>query len=254
MVSSASARRAVMRAAERFGVAEQVKQMRALTNKGLRRDLRDHAALRLLVATTVARDADTVDVGAHRGDVLEELVRVAPDGRHVAFEPLPHLADELRKRFPQVDVRNAAASDTAGEATFQHVTDAEGYSGLRLRDLPPGAGVEEISVRLERLDDALPGDFAPSFVKIDVEGAELQVMLGARETLARHRPIVVFEHGAGASDRYGTTPDLVFDLLVDECGMRIFDLAGDGPYDRERLRRTFSGQVDEPVWNYVACP
>jgi FkbM family methyltransferase len=243
-----------MRSARRLGVEEQVKQLRALTNRGLRRDLRDHGALRLLIAATVPRDAHTVDVGCNRGDVLRELIRVAPAGRHIAYEPIPALADDLRRRFPQAEIRDVALSDTVGTSTFQHVTDADGYSGLLRRDLPAGVHVDEITVRLERLDDSLPDGFAPAFIKIDVEGGEMAVMRGARDTIGGHRPIVAFESGRGASEHYGTTPDMLYDLLVEDCGMRIFDLAGEGPYGRERLRDTFDGNVAQPVWNYVACP
>jgi FkbM family methyltransferase len=254
MPSIATAKRAVMRGAERLGVDGQVKHLRALTNRGLRRDLRDHAALRLLIAGTVPRDAHTVDVGCNRGDVLGELIRVAPAGRHIAYEPIPALAEDLRRRFPQAEIRNVALADTTGASTFQHVTDADGYSGLLRRALPPGAHVDEITVRVERLDDTLPDGFAPAFIKIDVEGGELAVLRGARDTIDRHRPIVVFESGKGSSDYYGTTPDMLYDLLVEDCGMRIFDLAGEGPYGRERLRETFNGNTKQPVWNYVACP
>ncbi len=57
-------------------------------------------------------------------------------------------------------------------------------------------------------------------IKIDVEGAELEVLKGATETIKRCKPVIVFEHGLGASDHYGTTPDLIFDL-VSGCGLKI---------------------------------
>ena len=38
--------------------------------------------------------------------------------------------------------------------------------------------------------------------------------------LRRNRPFVVFEHGLGAADCYGTRPEQVFDLLSD-CGLRV---------------------------------
>jgi FkbM family methyltransferase len=239
-----------MVAAQRIGVDEQVKRARALFNRGLRRDLQDHATLKALIAAIVPREGHTIDVGAHAGDFVAELVRVAPDGRHVAFEPIPELASSLRDRFPQVDVHEAALSDEAGETTFEHVTNMPGYSGLRRRSLPADAHVHQLTVRLERLDDVLPEEFRPSFIKIDVEGAELQVMRGARETIRTHRPYVVFEHGIGGSDVYGTTPGMVHDFLVGECEMRIFDLAGDGPYSPLDFEAVF----DQPIWNFIACP
>jgi hypothetical protein len=67
--------------------------------------------------------------------------------------------------------------------------------------------------------------------------------------LERYHPVVLFEHGVGGADLYGTGPDQVFDLL-DGVGLRIFDLEGDGPYSRDRFEDTFT----EPIWNYLATP
>jgi FkbM family methyltransferase len=245
-----TARHAVMRGAERLGIDDQLKHLRALTNPGLRRDLRDHTTFRAIIAAVVPRDGHTIDVGAHKGDVIAELVRVAPDGRHIAYEPLPEFARGLRERFPQIDVREAALWDAAGETTFEYVANLPGYSGLRRGRLPRDANVKQIRVSLERLDDTLAEDFRPAFIKIDVNGAELQVLRGARETLLRHRPVVAFEHGRGFAEVYGATPAMVHDLLVAECGMRIFDLVGDGPYSRDHFEEVF----EQPIWNFVACP
>ena len=58
------------------------------------------------------------------------------------------------------------------------------------------------------------------FIKIDVEGAEMLVLSGAKKTIERCKPIVVFEHGLGASDVYGTTPRQIF-IFFRDCGMNI---------------------------------
>ena len=88
----------------------------------------------------------------------------------------------------------------------------------------------------------------PALIKIDVEGAERQVIEGAIETLRRHAPIVVFEHGPGAQDEYQTSPEQVYDLLVSGAGMRIFDIDGVGPYSRTQ----FVDVYYKPIWNFVA--
>jgi FkbM family methyltransferase len=215
-------------------------------------DRRDHEALATIFAAALAPDASAIDVGAHRGDVLAEIVRIAPRGRHIGFEPLPSLATQLARRLPTVDVRTVALSDRAGTADFTHVLDRPGWSGLEARPTPDGAAArtETITVTLERLDDALPAGYAPTLIKIDVEGAELQVLNGARATLAAHRPLVVFEHGLGSADHYGTRPEDVHDLLT-QLGYRIFDLQGAGPYDRAAFMETFhtSARV-----NFLARP
>jgi len=103
-------------------------------------------------------------------------------------------------------------------------------------------------VRTERLDDALPDGYVPRFMKVDVEGAEQLVFEGALESLRRHRPTLFFEHGQGASDYYGTRPADVYRLLVEEAGLRIFDVDGAGPYSEADFEAVFSA----PMWNFIA--
>jgi FkbM family methyltransferase len=214
-------------------------------------DEEDTEALVQLLGWVLREDSSCVDIGANWGGVTAHMVRMAPRGRHQAFEPLPHLAAELRRRYPGVTVHEAAASDEAGEAEFHHVVDDAGYSGLRRRTYArPDVRVERIRVRTCRLDDVLDPAVPIAFVKVDVEGAELQVLRGARETLARWRPWVVFEHGRGAADHYGTTPELVYRALAD-CGLSVFPLAGGLPYAEDEFAAAFARGTR---WNYLARP
>ena len=126
-----------------------------------------------------------------------------------------------------------------------------GYSGLRERAYPAEYRTEKIPVELERLDDVLPPDYRPDLIKVDVEGAELQVFRGGLETLARARPVIVFEHGVGASDRYGTTPEAVHDLLAGEIGLHLFDLEATGPLSRDQFAELYASGTR---WNWIALP
>ena len=217
----------------------------------VRADMRDLRQLAALLEEVLEPGSDCLDVGAHEGTMLREMVRFAPHGRHVAWEPIPALARRLREEFPSVEVREAALSDRAGERAFAHVLDEPGWSGFIARPTPAGSAVETITVRCERLDEALPDDVRPALVKIDVEGAEEQVILGATETLRRHRPVVAFEHGAGSADHYGTTPDRVHHLFTYELGYQIWGLDWDGPYTADRFTEMFAS--GERV-NFVARP
>jgi len=208
----------------------------------VRRDIADFANMRRLLAFSLTPDANCIDVGAHRGAVLAEMQRVAPIGRHIAFEPLPHLCEPLRTMFPAVEIHESALSNRSGTADFAYVHGvSEGWSGLLFRPLPTGedAKVEQITVRLEVLDEIVDPDYAPAVIKIDVEGAEQQVLEGALATLRRHRPIVIFEHGSGSAETYGTSPEDIYALLNGEAGLRVFDLDGTGPYTLEALQRVF---------------
>ena len=217
----------------------------------VRPDIRDTALLVALMDELLEPDSDCLDAGAHAGSILREMVRLAPNGRHVAWEPLPGFAARLREAYPGVDVRQAALSDRAVTREFAHVVADPGWSGFVARPAPAGAEVETIRVRTERLDDALPEGVRPVFFKIDVEGAEEEVLRGAMRTLRSHRPVVAFEHGAGSADHYGTPPEDIHRLLAGELDYAIHGLDGDGPYDEGRFAEIFA--TGERV-NFVARP
>lgn len=221
----------------------------------VRRNRFEDEQFRLVLAASLPVDGNVVDVGAHGGEFLREVLRVAPAGSHIAYEPIPHLALRLKHLFPDVQIREAALSDHAGRSKFMRVVGALPYSGFRRRQYPahirPDEDIVEMDVPIERLDDALPAGYRPALVKIDVEGAEEEVLRGATETLATHRPVLLFEHGPGGATFYGTTPATIHRLLVDDHGYRIFDLTGDGPYDLTAFEEVFR----QERWNnYLARP
>jgi FkbM family methyltransferase len=232
----------------RLGIEEPARRVWERIEPTAKRDRLDNEHLRLLMAFVLREDSNCVDIGAHAGVLLREIVRCAPIGHHIAYEPLPEFADRLRHDFPEVDVRNAAVSNGSGEAQFHRVSHDPMASGLKLRTDVELGPTDTITVRLEKLDDALPSGYVPSLIKIDVEGGERQVLEGAIQTISRHAPIVCFEHGPGAEGEYGTSPEQVYHLLVREAGMRIFDIDGSGPYSESQ----FVAQYREPIWNFVA--
>lgn len=240
--------------ADRWGPAALRRRLRPLRRwvresrqPGSRRDRIDEENLAMLLAFTLRSDSSCVDVGANQGDVLAHFVRLAPEGHHVAFEPLPHLAASLRTKFPTVDVRAAAVADAAGESSFVHVPDAEAYSGLRRRAYPHPMRTEELRVPVVTLDESIGDDRQIDLVKIDVEGAEMGVLVGGTNLIRRCQPTVVFEHGQGGRESYSTTPRQVYDFFED-VGLRIFDLDGNGPYSCAM----FEHESTFARWNWVA--
>ena len=163
---------------------------------------------------------------------------LAPEGRNWAFEPLPAYAERLRKEFPGVRVVERALSDHSGRETFYCPRRYAAWSGLGKQAYPGETEVEEIEVELTRLDDALPRDVKVGFMKIDVEGAELQVLRGGAETIERCRPWIVFEHAKVHAEAFGTTPAMLYDLLVGTWGYALTLLSGTEAMEREAFVAT----------------
>ena len=212
---------------------------------------REERCLDAVIARCVQPDSNCIDVGAHIGSVLSILVRLAPRGRHVAFEPLPEKARWLARKFPEVDVRAIALADRPGVEEFVEDLSESGYSSLRSGgELGPSTRLHRIQT--ETLDRVLAPDYRPAFLKIDVEGAELAVLQGARETLRRASPRLLFERGPAAD----TSAEELFAFLTETLGYAIFKpgdyLAGAAPLSRAAFLRTQIYPFQ--AFNFVAEP
>lgn len=194
------------------------------------RQLADHsdatdAVLRAL-RTVVGAHAVCVDVGANLGLYSLGLALLAPRGRIYAFEPSPHVFKRLVSNIDangasNIEAFQAAVSDREGVVGFHEIpfftagsfTEAERTSigsdavGSVLIEVP----CTSLDAFVER--QAIQG---LDVIKIDVEGAELTVLDGARESLARHRPTVVMEFNSfGFTLHHGIVPHVALRQIQD---------------------------------------
>lgn len=152
--------------AVRLGVDDQLRRLFAPLDYGLKRDRIDTQNLRLVLTFALTEDANCIDIGAHKGGVLAEMVRVAPCGKHIAYEPLPFLHKNLVDHFPTVDVRLVAASNKEEETSFTYVKNLPTMSGFRERSYyPMRPQFEKVTVWTETLDGSLPAGYIPSMWK-----------------------------------------------------------------------------------------
>ena len=171
-----------------------------------------------------------VDVGAHSGKhTLPLALSVAPQGRVVAIEPIRQAYDTLQRRVTNaglaevVSTINGCVSNEEGTATFSVIPDHFGWSSLAPRTAVTNA--VEIEVAQHTLDGLCESAGTVAFVKIDVEGAEPDVLAGAATVLDRDRPVVHVEVVPSALSPFDRTTADVADPLR-ERGYRLFDLLG----------------------------
>jgi FkbM family methyltransferase len=223
-------------------------ELLALVDPGARQAQREEIGISAVIASCLRSTGTYVDIGANRGQVLRDAVRVAPHARHVAFEPIPGLAEQIARDFPSVECRVKAVGARAETTEFCHFRRLDGWSGLRRRpEISDEAGEPEyITVEVSTLDQEMQG-LTPSVLKIDVEGAELDVLTGGRELISAARPVIIFEHVYEASALYGAQRGAPWDLLT-ELGYQIFCVTGKGPFTRQAF--TDPG----PIVNWLAAP
>lgn len=176
----------------------------------------------LILKRVLQSDSNCVDVGCHKGEILKEILKLSPKGNHHAFEPIPRYYDNLKSHFPNVSIHPYALADTSGTSEFKWVENAPAYSGIKERSYDiKNPIINTITVDLRRLDEVLTKNEHIDLIKIDVEGAEYGVLQGAKNIIERCKPVIIFEFGKGASDKYGTTPNMIFDLLNKNHNLQI---------------------------------
>ena len=142
-----------------------------------------------------------VDVGAYIGyDTLRASVRVGRSGKVVAFEPNPAALGVLRanidaSRATNVIVQPIACTEKAQTLTLFDSSLGGNAGSSSLSQANAGSLTLSYTVDGRPIDDVVRelGLARVDVVKADVEGAELQVVRGAAETLRRFHPRLILE-------------------------------------------------------------
>jgi FkbM family methyltransferase len=166
------------------------------------------------------------DVGAYHGVFAAIFCLVRAGNTAVCFEPSqPALSEAASLRAlnlldDRVHLEAAAVGDAPGEASAW-VND----TGFAIFD--EGADSHRSAlVKITTLDEMVRRGFpVPSVVKIDVEGAEHAVLMGARELLSHHHPLLMLEFHLDIMERGGQRPRKTVEILL-SLGYRFQDLFG----------------------------
>jgi FkbM family methyltransferase len=198
-------------------------------------DGRYEPVIQALLGDLIDSASTVLDIGANVGLIGIPLApKVAPAGRVLLFEPVEANCDLIRRTLgtndlPNVELVPVGLGDGDGRLEI-HLEGRRGRSENAIL-APPVSGdraTTTVEIAVTTLDavlrerDLLDGVDA---IKIDVEGAEVAVLRGAAETLARSLPVIVGEFNALYMPRYGTTFTDAFALL-DPLGYHVLAFTG----------------------------
>ena len=193
-----------------------------------------------------------VDVGAHVGFFASKAAKaVGPGGRVIALEPsyenLPFLRRNVaRNGSGNVVVHSMAASSTTGRRAF-NVAGSSDSNGFYAHPLTHT--VETFEVDTVRLDDLLEGPV--DAVKIDVEGAELEVLDGMERLLQENRQMTLWvEWNPSCQREAGQSPELLPERLT-ALGFDVVALDDRAGQVRSVADVTAEVEAGVPNWWYV---
>lgn len=177
---------------------------------------------KVTLAAALRRGDVFLDVGGNVGRISHAASwLVGRHGQVHAFEPSPEISDVLRHRalffgLDNVTINQVALSAHAGEAVLHEYAEGRGgSSSLRAGSSPGQRHDRETAVPVATLDDyvADKGIQAVRLLKIDVEGAELDVIRGALRTLETLRPVLLVEASHHTSAVFGYDLDQLIDAI-----------------------------------------
>lgn len=170
-----------------------------------------------LVLSSLLEPGDVFwDIGSHIGFMSMLASRlVGPQGRVIAFEPV--LENRVRfirsmeaNRFSNVDLHPYAITDRTGVSKLH----GRGSSLMWTIDETRGTEETDEAVETESINSLLKRLPAPSVLKVDAEGAELEVLRGASDLSGQHASLIVeFSHLGMVAQAQALFPNHQFSLI-----------------------------------------
>jgi len=207
----------------------------------------------------VLRPGDTaIDGGAHTGKhAIPMAAAVGPSGHVFAFEPSPGPFQRLSSKLDKHELTNVSAipkavsNETNNSQSFLVFPERPGVSGFERRSDAAGElSASEIQVETTTIDSYLDQLGPTRFIKLDVEGAELNALFGARAVINAHLPVIHIEAAYVSWDAFGYGPNELLAFCAD-FGYRIVDVIGTPLDSFAAVDLSFT---TPSVWDYVLLP
>lgn len=209
-----------------------------------------------VINTLLNKKSNTIDIGAHRGAILQYLIRCAPQGKHYAFEPIPQCAEYLRENFSNnASIFELALSNEVGKSIFNYVVSKPQFSGLQKRPYDINEEDKKITVSVSTLDTLLSiGDIVSpiDLVKIDVEGGEFNVIKGGCEFFTKQAPTLIFEHGMTSVEMNSMVVTDIYDYLNEVCGLDVNLMSRFLRRDPPLTKELFKSKMESGEYYFMA--
>lgn len=194
-----------------------------------------------LIPRYVSMDSVIIDIGANKGWFTVLFGKLAETGRVFAFEPEQRAFDELVRNIKLNDLKNiiplnVALSDHNGVGNMVVPFNHSPLAYLDSKSENDGG-----NTRVVALDDFIESNHLSliDLMKIDAEGSEYNILLGAKRLLAsEHAPILIVEAFDKCLSRYGSSVNQMIDYLM-SLNYRIVDIESGEEYNKKNRKTEY---------------
>ena len=210
-----------------------------------------------ILKSSLSDNSIIIDVGAHSGQFTKLFSTIVPEGRVYAFEPGSYASSILMKviglhRLKNVTHVNKGLGEQCKKECLNIPVKKSGSLGFGLSHL--GCNKQDVRTTLSETIEIITLDsFAEderlekiNFIKADIEGWEMQLLLGAKSIIQKWHPILTLEVNRLFLNRADNTPEELWDFLSDNS-YGVFRLF----HDENRILQTML--APEPFDGNIIC-
>jgi len=194
------------------------------------------------------KNKNVIDIGARKGKWYANLEKLYSSSQAHLFEPTPNIVEYLKKHYKgKVSIYDCALSNEDSKLDFHIDLEKGGWSGLNKQRV--GGKYKTITVDVKTLDSFKFTNIG--LIKIDVEGAELRTLQGAKNTIVKNKPIIYFECADVHLENYEYNVNDIFDFF-DSINYDVIDLDFN-KCTKEKLAEHTASESSF-YHNFIACP
>lgn len=234
---------------------------------GLRCSASENWMLRVLAFALPQREGDFIDVGVNLGQTLIKLRALDPTRKYIGFEPNPTCVFYTQELIRMNEYRNCTLvpvglfTETAVLSLDLFTASPADSAASLIPDFRPGGRIHDrVLVPVFTFDQvaATVGISKLGFVKVDVEGAELEVLKSMQQAIAKDRPTLSIEILPAYNPQNVPRIERQAEIarLLSSLDYTIFRVEKDGADEYRALRRldTFDVHADLSMCDYLLSP
>jgi len=178
--------------------------------------------------TNINKKKNIIDIGANIGSVSLPLAKIFKNSKIIAIEPTIYAFSKLKKNVSLNPNLKKRINLLNIFVTNKNKKIKEVYSSWNLSNNNKKHNIHlgilrKTSLKIRKLDQICSKLKKVDFIKIDVDGHELDVLKSGKKTIIKYKPFIYFEFAPYLYKEFGYTPQNLIDFIKNELNYKFYD-------------------------------